>query len=307
MKRRTAAASPAPAKAKAPASPAAALPLTVTHLDVHRGATRVLQDVSFHLPAGEVLAVVGPNGAGKSTLLRAITGITSASAGHVSAGEHRLSGRGVSARRRAHLLSFVSQEETPAPELTVTEATALGRTPYRKPWASHDPEEHEAIASALHTVGLEELAHAGCGALSGGQRHRVVLARALAQRAPIMLLDEPTNHLDPVWRLRLLQALRNAGHTVIFSVHDLDSAMQFADKVAVLHEQRLAAFGPPREVFTPELMARVFGVASAIVARPGAEAMRPEVESIRPEAEPAPQSQSIPAHLLLWAMQKEAP
>lgn len=258
--------------------------LRVHDLDVRRGRSTVLREVSFELPAGQLLAVVGPNGSGKSTLLRAITGITAPSGGSIHIGQTSLSARTLSSRRRAHLISLVSQEETPAAELTVAEAVALGRTPHRKPWASHDPGEHAAVAEAMDTVGLTELAATGCGALSGGQRHRVVLARALAQQAPVMLLDEPTNHLDPVWRLRLLDALRRSGRTVVFTVHELDAAVQYADQVAVLHGGTVAAYGPPAEVLTDALVREVFEVASALVQRPVA------------ATHPTP-----PQHLLLWS------
>lgn len=251
------------------------LELAVRELRIDRGGATILDDVSFVVPAGSTLAFVGTNGSGKSTLLRGLVGVTPPVSGSLDVGGRtRHAGSAASrrwARTRAHEMAFVSQEELPAAELTVAEAVSLGRTPHRKPWAGHDPGEHDAVAAALEAVGLTELGGMSCARLSGGQRHRVVIARALAQDTPLILLDEPTNHLDPVWRLRLLEALRASGRTVVFSLHELDMVMQYADNVAVLHEGTLHAFGPPAEVFTPQLVREVFAVESAVIARPAAE------------------------------------
>lgn len=271
--------------------------LSVDNVTIQRGRTTVLEGVSLHVEPGKCLALVGPNGSGKSTLLRAITGITTPLAGSVRVAGHCISDGTLRPRQRAHLLSFVSQEESPAAELTVTEAVALGRTPHRKPWDSHDRHERSAVAAALEAVGLTDLAHYSCAALSGGQRHRVVLARALAQRTPVIVLDEPTNHLDPVWRLRLMDTLRQSRRTVVFSVHELDLALQYADYVAVLHAGHLAACGPPREVLQPDVVREVFHVCSAIVARPRLSATAATARFPH---------QTPPEHILLWAETESA-
>lgn len=252
---------------------AGAVPVAVRDLRIDRGGTTVLDGVSFSVPAGAMLAVVGTNGSGKSTLLRGLVGITPPSAGEIEI-DGRAHGPGALAsrrwaRRRAHTMAFVSQEELPAAELGVAETVSLGRTPYRKPWAGHDPGEHEAVAAAMAAVGIAGLAGTSCARLSGGQRHRVVIARALAQETPLVLLDEPTNHLDPVWRLRLLETLRRSGRTVVLALHELDMVMQYADLVAVLDGGTLREFGPPGEVLRPALVRDVFGVGSAVVRRPG--------------------------------------
>lgn len=275
---------------------ATGIDLAVRDLRIDRGGTRILDDVSFSVPAGSTLAVVGTNGSGKSTLLRGLVGVTPPASGEIDIGGRiRSAGPRAArrwARRRAHEMAFVSQEELPAAELSVAEAVSLGRTPHRKPWAGHDSGEHDAVAAALDAVGLTELGGMSCARLSGGQRHRVVIARALAQDTPLILLDEPTNHLDPVWRLRLLEALRASGRTVLFSLHELDMVMQYADNVAVLHEGTVHAFGPPGEVFTPELVREVFAVDSAVVRRPGA--------GSGSGPEPAAGSAANPEHLVLW-------
>lgn len=273
------------------ARPEVALPVQASGLTTALGGRIVLDDVSFVLPAGAGLAVLGPNGSGKSTLLRTLMGMLPGQ-GTMTFGTTRFDASGArlrSARRRAHLMAFVSQEEAPAAELTVVEAVSLGRTPHRKPWASHDPGEHQAVESAMVAVGMAEHAGRSCSSLSGGQRHRVVLARALAQQTPVILLDEPTNHLDPVWRHRLLNTLHESGRTVIWSMHELDLAVQHADLVAVLDQGRLKAFGPPREVLTARTVREVFGVESTIVPRTTGES-----------------DDAAPHHLLTWSPQNQS-
>ncbi|WP_333618855.1 ABC transporter ATP-binding protein [Dietzia sp.] len=254
---------------------ARAVPLAARDLRVDRGGRTILDGVGIDVPAGSTLAVVGTNGSGKSTLLRALVGITPAAAGEIEIDGHAAAGGRAASRRwarmRARTMSFVGQEELPTAELSVAEAVSLGRTPHRKPWAGHDPGEHEAVARAMEAVGIADLAGTSCSRLSGGQRHRVVIARALAQETPLLLLDEPTNHLDPVWRLRLLEALRRSGRTVVLALHELDMVMQYADLVAVLDGGTLRAHGRPADVLGPELVREVFGVESAVVRRPGDE------------------------------------
>ncbi|CAJ1587402.1 ABC transporter ATP-binding protein [[Mycobacterium] wendilense] len=241
-------------------------PVRAQGLRCCRGTRTIVSGVELDVPAGTRLAVVGPNGAGKSTLLRTLAGLDAPSAGAVEVAGREL-GR-MSARRRALTVAFVGQEERPSGELTVAEAVGLGRTPYRQPWSVAAAQDRGIIDAALASVGLGGWGSRACTQLSGGERHRVVLARALAQQTPVLVLDEPTNHLDAAWRLRFMQVLDELHCTVIAAMHDLDLVLRHFDAVAVVAEGGLLMHGPPAEVLNPELLRRVFEVAGDIVPHP---------------------------------------
>ncbi|MHC3001529.1 ABC transporter ATP-binding protein [Gordonia sp. GN26] len=240
--------------------------LRATGLSCRRGARTILRGVDLDVPAGTRLAIVGPNGTGKSTLLRTLCGLEQPSSGRIRLADDDL-GR-LPARRRALSIAVVGQDEHPSAELTVAEAVGLGRTPYRSAWATRNSDDDEIIRSALAQVGLGGWEHRSCTQLSGGERHRVVLARAIAQQTPILVLDEPTNHLDAAWRLRLMQILDDLEATVIAAMHDLDLVLRHFDAVAVVSDGGITAHGPPVEVLTPDLLASVFDVSGTVVPHP---------------------------------------
>ena len=270
-------------------------------LECRRGRRTVVAGVDLDVAPGERLALVGPNGAGKSTLLRVLAGMDTPAAGSVRVvagggsgdegagddapgddeagreGGPAASGsappdlpelHGLSSRRRARLVAVMGQEETPSGDLTLREAVALGRTPHRSPWSLGADGDRDVIDDALARVGLAGRGEQSCARLSGGERHRVVLARTLAQDTPLLLLDEPTNHLDAAWRLRLMTLLDRLDRTVVAAMHDLDLVLRHFDRVAVVDDGTVTALGPPVEVLTPELLRRVFGVVGELVRHP---------------------------------------
>ena len=245
---------------------AASAHLVAQNVSCARGKRVIVSGVDLNVPAGSRLALVGPNGAGKSTLLRVLAGLDAPVQGSVTVDGldvHRMR-----SRQRALLIAVQGQEEAPSAELTLAEAVALGRTPHRTPWALGEEGEKEIVDRALHTVGLAGRGDQSCTRLSGGERHRVVLARTLAQQTPLLMLDEPTNHLDAAWRLRLMDALDSLHSTVVAAIHDLDLVLRHFYAVAVVDDGRIVAYGPPVEIFTADLLDGVFGVNGDIVAHP---------------------------------------
>ena len=224
----------------------------------YRGVPAVA-DVTLALEPGTVTAVLGPNGAGKSTLLRTLAGLQSALSGKVVLGDRDLNTIGRS--ERARLLAFLAQEEASAFPATVRETVAIGRLP----WSSglyESPDDDRAILSAIASVGLQGLEDRPTDELSGGQRRRATIARALAQEARVILLDEPLAHLDVAHMdevLRVLRALADEGRTVAATFHDLDPALALADRVLLLVEGRPAFLGPP-DTLTPEILAHAYGL-----------------------------------------------
>jgi iron complex transport system ATP-binding protein len=242
----------------------------------------VLRDVSFTLRPGELCALCGPNGAGKSTLLRLLLGLHEPGAGQVELGGApvaSLSRREIA--RRAALLPQESPVELP---LTVREVVALGRLPHLGRFEAERPEDGAAVARALDATDTAALADRPLTELSGGERHRAHLARAIAQGAAVLLLDEPVAGLDLVHQLRALELLRatvDGERGAIVALHDLTLAARYCDRILLLEGGRLRADAPPAEVLTPETLARVFGVRAEIRAD---DAGRPFVIPVSPVA-----------------------
>ncbi len=230
--------------------------LVVQDAAVAYGRTPVLEGIDVTVRAGESVALVGPNGAGKSTLLKAVLGLVPVVGGSVT-----VLGRPPPAARRQ--VAYVPQADTLDAEFPVTagQVVLMGRYPsvgwVRRPGRG----DRQAAASALAEVGLADRARARFGTLSGGQRQRVLLARAIAQRARLLLLDEPFNGIDATSEELLLAALRrllDGGAAVVVSTHDLTLAHLLCDEVCLLNRRQFA-FGPVATTLTPELLRATYG------------------------------------------------
>ncbi|NSC25349.1 ABC transporter ATP-binding protein [Streptomyces albus subsp. chlorinus] len=215
---------------------------------------------------GEITGLVGPNGSGKSTLLRTVYRHLRPTAGRVLLGGTDL--HTLSPLRSARHVAALPQERGGDFELTVREIVAMGRIPYKRPFAGEDDTDRESVARALAGVGMSAAADRRFTTLSGGERQRVLLARAFAQDPEVLVLDEPTNHLDVRHQVDLLVLLRAQRRTTLVSLHDLNAAASVCDRLHVLHDGAVVASGPPRAVLTPEVMAEVFGVRAAVVDHP---------------------------------------
>ncbi|MFB6192385.1 MAG: ABC transporter ATP-binding protein [Haloarculaceae archaeon] len=222
----------------------------------------VLSGVSLTVPEGETLALVGPNGAGKTTLLRTINGLVEPAAGTVTVDGRRVDRLG--ARERARLVATVPQETAVAFDFTVRQLVAMGRTPYRSRFGGETPDDRAAVADALDRTDTADLADRSIDAISGGERSRVLLARALAQETPVLLLDEPTASLDINHQVRTLSLVAGLDRTVVAAIHDLDLAARFADRIALLADGTIAAAGPPERVLTADRLRDAFGVRVAV-------------------------------------------
>jgi len=244
--------------------------LELSQVTAGYGSRPVLREVNLNVNGGEVLALVGPNGAGKSTLVRAVTGVTP-----VTGGVIRLDGTDLlrlSPVGRARRVAVVPQAAHLPEAFTVSEIVLMGRTPYLS-WLGRESEADRRIAlAAMERTDTADLADRPIGELSGGEQQRVLIARALAQSAPVLLLDEPTAHLDlkhQVGILGLVRGLaRSEGLAVLAALHDLNLAGQFADRVALLAGGELRAVGAPDEVFTPAHLAPAYGLPVSVIPHP---------------------------------------
>lgn len=230
---------------------------------MHRGRP-LIDGVTFRANSQEVTAIVGPNGAGKSTVLKAVTSALKPAQGSVE-----LFGTPVSTltmKQRARLRSVVSQQHDDGVTFPVWEMVAMG-------WDAGAHQGHrelrsEAVRAALSTAGVGELESRRFCDLSGGQQRRVLLARAIAQGTQLMVLDEPTNHLDLAAQIRLVKLLRSLPCSVLLSVHDINLARRYADRIVMMSEGKVVHEGRAAEVLTAECVAETFQVQVDVVAHP---------------------------------------
>jgi iron complex transport system ATP-binding protein len=253
--------------------------LRLRSLSVALGGAPILREIDAELQRGEWLALVGPNGAGKSTLLRATAGLVGYR-GSVSLDGAEVAG--LSRRAVAARVAFVPQTPLLPPDMTVGEYVLLGRTPHLGYLATEGRRDREAAATALGRLDLERFARRPLASLSGGEAQRAVLARAMAQQAPLLLLDEPTTALD-VGRqqqvLELVEELRQEGLTVLSAMHDLTLAGQYADRLTMLVDGCVVASGTPAEVLTEQRVARFYQAWVHVVDEPGGFAVVPRRQS----------------------------
>ncbi len=239
--------------------------LAAKNLTVRLGAREIVRDASLTLNAGELVALVGPNGAGKTTLMRALAGLIPAD------GAIALDGRPLSslkARERARAIAYLPQGHVFHWPMSVAAIVMLGRAPHADTFSSTTPDDRAAVARALAMTETEAFADRAVTTLSGGERARVALARALATQAPVLLADEPTAALDPRHQLTVMELLRQAargGGAVLAIMHDLTLAARFADRVAVMDRGAIVADGDPAAAMSHERLAAVFGIESATV------------------------------------------
>jgi iron complex transport system ATP-binding protein len=240
--------------------------LEAKHLDFGYRGRRVGSDVSVAVEAGEVLCLLGPNGSGKTTLFKTLLGLLPAQGGQVlmDGVDLRLRRRGAVART----VSYVPQAHAAFFPFTVGEVVLMGRTAHLGVFASPSRRDREVAMAAIERLRLAHLAGAVYTRISGGERQLALIARALAQDARIIVMDEPTANLDFGNQVRVLehiQSLARSGIGVLLSTHDPDQAFLCADRVALLHEGRLARLGTPDATITAESLREIYGVEVAIV------------------------------------------
>ena len=253
--------------------------LTVRELTVTLDRIPVLSGVTCAAAAGGWLSLIGPNGAGKSTMIRAAAGLVPYQ------GTILLDGtdvRSLRVRDRARLIAYVPQEPVLPPDMTVEEYVLLGRTPHLGYLGSPGRRDRARTAAALERLDVTRFAARRLARMSGGERQRVVLARALAAEPRVLLLDEPTSMLDVGHQQQVLELVdglrRDGGLTVLSTLHDLTAAGQYADELVLLHEGRVAAAGPAATVLTVSLIEAVY--AARVTVSPGPDG-RPAVVPVR--------------------------
>ncbi len=241
--------------------------LEVSSLDVLYGLRHVIRSARLSLSAGEIVGLIGPNGAGKTTLIRAISGILPPARGSILLSGQPLAQ--LTPAQRARWLAVVPQARHLPPAFTAREMVALGRTPYVNWLGNISARDQAAIRRAMERTDTLELADRRVGELSGGEQQRLMLARALAQAAPILLMDEPTTHLDLQHQITLLDLIRDLAHrdglSVLVALHDLNLVARYADRVILLLDGAIQAQGKPEEVLTREVLSRSYHLPLSVI------------------------------------------
>ncbi len=223
----------------------------------------IVNAASLSVASGELVGLIGPNGAGKSTLLKAMLGLRPKASGDVLLdGQDFLA---MPSATRACAVAFLPQDRRVEWRLPARDIVMLGRYPHRARFGAPSPEDRAAVARALDAVDGHSFIDRPVSVLSGGERTRILLARALAVEAPILLADEPIAALDPYHQLHVMEILRDrahAGAAVLAVIHDLALAARFMDRLVLMHEGSIAAEGRPADVLTPDTLARIYRIKS---------------------------------------------
>jgi iron complex transport system ATP-binding protein len=256
----------------------AAAGLAIRDLRIAYGHRLVLRNVSLDVPEGGFVGLIGPNSSGKSTLLKAVSRLLRPSGGQI-----RIDGRDIweamTQLEMARTVATVRQDFPPGFPFTVQETVLMGRTPYIDRFRGEKPRDLATVREALAATGTLALAHRPLSQLAGGERQRVILAKALAQEPRLLLLDEPTSHLDINHQVEILDLLRRLnrvqGLTILVVLHDLNLASIYCDRLFLLAEGEIAAAGPPQNTLTQTHLERVYG--SRVIVGPHPVYGRPQV------------------------------
>lgn len=238
--------------------------LQFDNVSVRFGSRTILDRISLEITAGKVVGVIGPNGAGKTTLIKAGLGLWPAT------GEVRLDGRlfgELSLRERARLVAYVPQERDVAWEMDVASLVSLGRLPHGNGLRAGGEVDRAVVAQAMADMDIAGFGERTISELSGGERARVLMARALAQDTPLLLADEPASGLDPEHQIRLLALLRRRagqGQAIVVTLHDLQAAARWCDRLILMQRGRIVADGPPLAVLTEARIAEVYNCAAFV-------------------------------------------
>ena len=236
--------------------------LHVKQLNYQIDKTPILKDISLEIGEGEFVGLVGPNGCGKSTLLKAIYRTYKPERDTVFVDGKDVCG--LAAREMAKGIAVIAQENSVEFDLEVMDMVMYGRYSHRKFLEGEKKEDREICLRFIREVGLEGYEHRSYLSLSGGEKQRVLLARALVQESRLIVLDEPTNHLDIRFQYQIMQTLKKQGITIFASIHDLNLAAMYCDRILLMEQGQIIRSGTPAEVITEENIERIFGVRAQI-------------------------------------------
>lgn len=237
--------------------------LKVSQLSWQVQQKKIIDNISLTVNKGEVIGIIGPNGAGKTSLLRCLTNQSNILTQSNITGSVQLKSRDLKkfrAKEIAQHFALVMQKNDTIFALSVLDVMKMGLLPHKSLFALDNDHDKHQIELALSKVGLSQALHQSFNKLSGGEQQRVLIARALVQASQILILDEPTNHLDVYYQHQVLQLVNKLNVTVIMTVHDLNLASLYCQRLILLNKGQLICDGTPQEVLTPEQLKATFGL-----------------------------------------------
>lgn len=236
--------------------------LKVKDLDFAIGRHQILRNISFELKNQELLGIIGPNGSGKSTLLKNIYRLYKPSKGAIYLNGQDI--HSIPGKAFARNVAVMAQENYVGFDLRVIDMVLMGRYPYKGALERTTTKDEDIAKQSLKRVGLTGYEKRYFLSLSGGEKQRVLIARALAQQPNLFILDEPTNHLDIQYQYQIMNVLRKEPITVLVALHDLNIASLYCDRLLVLKNGRLIKNGTPREIITSEMIRSLYGIDSEV-------------------------------------------
>lgn len=232
----------------------------------YSGADNAADHVSFYVDKGSFVGLIGPNGSGKSTVLKNIYRALRPDGGSITLdGEDLLK---MSHRESALKLAVVGQENELPFDFTVEEIVAMGRSPHKKLFDTDTAQDKAIVHHALEHLGMADMAKRSYLNLSGGEKQRTIIARAVAQESDFLILDEPTNHLDISYQMQIFDLIKRLNTTVLSAIHDLNMAALYCDYVYILKHGKIVLHGVPEDVLTEENISRVYGVDCCVSRHP---------------------------------------
>lgn len=240
--------------------------LTAEHISVSLSGTEIVKDISLRVKNRQFVGLIGPNGCGKSTLLKSIYKVIKPKAGNVYL--DTINVLNTAPKTVSRVLGVVGQFNEMSFDFTVQEMVLMGRTPHKGLMESDTKEDYELVREALAKVSLTGYEKRSYLSLSGGEKQRVVLARAIAQQPEFLILDEPTNHLDIKYQLQILKIVKNMGVGTLAALHDLALTAEYCDYIYAVKKGKIAAEGKPEEVLTKKLIQEIYEVECEIYKNP---------------------------------------
>lgn len=232
-------------------------------LEAYLGENHILKGLNIHADEKEFVGIIGPNGSGKSTLLKCIYRTLKPSTGTIFLDNKNI--KDFSMKESAKKMAVVSQHNNYNFDFSVSDMVLMGRSPHKKFIEKDNAEDYKIMEESLAKVGMSSYANRSFSSLSGGEKQRIILARALAQKTECLILDEPTNHLDIKYQLQFMATVKEFGITVISAIHDLNIAALYCDKIYAMKSGKIVSYGAPKEVLTPELIKDLYEVDAKVM------------------------------------------
>ncbi|MBO3446102.1 ATP-binding cassette domain-containing protein [Clostridium sp. CCUG 7971] len=240
--------------------------LQIKNLGFNIDKNEILKDISFDIEKGSFVGVIGPNGSGKSTLLKNIYRLYKPSGGEIFLDNKDLSK--MKDKECAREIAVLAQESNSQFDFTVEQIVKMGRYPYKSTFEDYSKSDLQMVKEMLEKVGLDDYGDRSFSNLSGGEKQRTLIARALVQNTDFLILDEPTNHLDIGYQIQLMDLVKGLNITTLSAIHDMNIASMYCDYLILINKGKIIKFGTVEEVITSEMLKEVFGVNAYVGVNP---------------------------------------